>query len=318
MKYIKDIREGDSVSSIYLCRKKEIGKKKNGEDYFALVLTDKTGSLDGKIWNINNPGVAEFEAGDYVRIEAVTNLFNQRIQLIVNRLTKCSEGEYDPEDYLPSTSKNVNSMYKELMEIIKSVKNSKLRTLLENVFVNDKAVAKAFSEHSAAKTVHHAFRGGLLEHTLSVTRNCIAFAENYPILNRDVLLTAAMLHDIGKLNELSALPENDYTDEGQLLGHIYMGAEFVGKKIDQIPDFPQKLRNEIIHCILAHHGKLEFGSPKKPALAEAFALSMADDLDAKMETMSELFDTAVSDEGWLGFQKNFDSNIRKTGRYEQE
>jgi 3'-5' exoribonuclease len=120
-----------------------------------------------------------------------------------------------------------------------------------------------------------------------------------------------MLHDIGKLKELSDLPENDYTDEGQLLGHIYMGAEFVGKKIDEIVNFPLKLRNELIHCILAHHGELEFGSPKKPALAEALALSMADNLDAKMETLNELFNTAV-DDGWLGFQKNFESNIRKT------
>ncbi len=318
MKYIKDIREGDSVSGIYLCRKKEVGKKKSGEDYFALTLTDKTASVDGKIWNTNSQGIAEFDSGDYVYIEGNTNLFNQRLQIIINRLRKCNESEYNPEDYVPSSNKSVSVMYRELMDIIKSIKNPWLKQLLDNIFINDKEVAKAFSEHTAAKQIHHAFRGGLLEHTLSVTRNCIAFAENYPILNRDVLLTSAMLHDIGKISELSALPENDYTDEGQLLGHIYMGAEFVGKRIELIPDFPQKLRNEIIHCILAHHGKLEFGSPKKPALAEAIALSMADDMDAKMETLSELFDTAQSDEGWLGFQRNFESNIRKTGKYEQE
>ncbi len=318
MKYIKDIREGDSVSGIYLCRKKEVGKKKSGEDYFALTLTDRTASVDGKIWNTNSQGIAEFDSGDYIYIEGNTNLFNQRLQVIINRLRKCNEGEYNPEDYVPSTSKNVSSMYRELMDIIKTIKTPWLKQLLDSVFINDKTVAKAFSEHTAAKQIHHAFRGGLLEHTLSVTRNCIAFADNYPILNRDVLLTAAMLHDIGKISELSALPENDYTDEGQLLGHIYMGAEFVGKKIEQIDGFPQKLRNEILHCILAHHGKLEYGSPKKPALAEAMALSMADDLDAKMETLGELFDTAQSDEGWLGFQKNFESNVRKTGKYEQE
>ncbi|MBQ7637067.1 MAG: HD domain-containing protein [Lachnospiraceae bacterium] len=316
MKYIKDIREGDSVSGIYLCRKKEVGKKKSGDDYFALTLGDKTGTVDGKIWNTNNQGVSEFDSGDYVYIEGNTNLFNQRLQVIINRLRKCSEGEYNPEDYVPSSGKNVGTMYRELMDIISTIKTSWLKTLLESVFINDKAVAKAFSEHTAAKQIHHAFRGGLLEHTLSVTRNCIAFADNYPILNRDVLLTSAMLHDIGKIKELSGLPENDYTDEGQLLGHIYMGAEFVGKKIDLIEGFPQKLRNEILHCILAHHGKLEYGSPKKPALAEALALSMADDMDAKMETLGELFDTAQSDEGWLGFQRNFESNVRKTGKYE--
>jgi 3'-5' exoribonuclease len=316
MKYIKDIREGDCVSGIYLCRKKEVGKKKSGDDYFALTLGDKTGTVDGKIWNTNNQGVSEFDSGDYVYIEGNTNLFNQRLQVIINRLRKCNEGEYNPEDYVPSSGKNVGTMYRELMDIISTIKTSWLKTLLESVFINDKAVAKAFSEHTAAKQIHHAFRGGLLEHTLSVTRNCIAFADNYPILNRDVLLTSAMLHDIGKIEELSGLPENDYTDEGQLLGHIYMGAEFVGKKIDLIEGFPQKLRNEILHCILAHHGKLEYGSPKKPALAEALALSMADDMDAKMEALGELFDTAQSDEGWLGFQRNFESNVRKTGKYE--
>jgi 3'-5' exoribonuclease len=316
MKYIKDIREGDSVSGIYLCRKKEVGKKKTGDDYFALTLTDKTATVDGKVWNTNSSGIAEFDSGDYIYIEGTTNVFNQRLQIIINRLRKCSEGEYNPEDYVPSSSKNVNGMYRELTDIIASIKNHWLKELLEDIFVNDKAVAKAFVEHTAAKQIHHAFRGGLLEHTLSVTRNCIAFTENYPILNRDVLLTSSMVHDIGKIMELSDLPENDYTDEGQLLGHIYMGAEFVGKRIDKIEGFPQKLRNEIIHCILAHHGKLEFGSPKKPALAEAIALSMADDMDAKMETLGELFDTAQSDEGWLGFQRNFESNVRKTGKYE--
>ena len=318
MKYIKEIREGDSANGIYLCRKKEVGKKKSGEDYFALTLTDKTGSVDGKIWNTNNQGIAEFDSGDYVYIEGNTNLFNQRLQVIINRLRKCNEGEYNPEDYVPSSSKSVSAMYREFMELIRSVKNPWLNRLLTDVFIEDKAVAKAFSEHTAAKQIHHAFRGGLLEHTLSVTKNCMAFADNYPILNRDVLLTAAMLHDIGKVSELSALPENDYTDEGQLLGHIYMGADFVGRRIDKIEGFPQKLRNEILHCILAHHGKLEFGSPKRPALAEAIALNMADDMDAKMETLGELFDTAQSDEGWLGYQKNFESNVRKTGKYEQE
>lgn len=316
MKFIKDIREGDSVSGIYLCRKKEVGKKKSGDDYFALTLTDKTASVDGKIWNTNSSGIAEFDSGDYIYIEGTTNLFNQRLQIIINRLRKCHEGEYDPADYVPSTSKNVGAMYKELTEIVSLVNNIWLRRLLEDIFINDKAVAKAFCEHTAAKQIHHAFRGGLLEHTLSVTRNCMAFANNYPVLNRDVLLTSSLLHDIGKLNELSDLPENDYTDEGQLLGHIYLGAEFVGKRIDKIEGFPHKLRNEIVHCILAHHGKLEFGSPKKPALAEAIALNMADDMDAKMETLGELFDTAQSDEGWLGYQKNFESNVRKTGKYE--
>lgn len=315
MKYIKDIREGDNISETYLCRKKDLGKKQSGDDYYALTLIDKTGTIDGKVWNPNNPGIGEFESGDYVHIDGFVKVFNQRPQITINRLRKLNEGEYDPAEFLPTSTKNVNIMYHELMDFIKSVKNSYLQELLNSVFINDKNVAKAFSEHSAAKTIHHAFRGGLLEHTVSVTRLCSGFAENYQILNRDLLLTAAMLHDVGKLSELSDMPENDYTDEGQLLGHIYMGAEFVGKKIDGIAGFPQKLRNEVLHCILAHHGELEYGSPKKPALAEALALSMADNMDAKMETLNELFNTAV-DDGWLGFQKSFESNVRKTTTWE--
>ncbi|MBO7335505.1 MAG: HD domain-containing protein [Lachnospiraceae bacterium] len=315
MKYIKDIREGDNISETYLCRKKELGKKQSGDDYYALSLVDKTGTIDGKVWNPANPGIGEFETGDYIHIDGFVKVFNQRPQITINRLRKLNEGEYDPDDYLPSSTKDVGTMYRELMGYIKSVKNQYLSELLNSVFINDKKVAKAFSEHSAAKSIHHAFKGGLLEHTVSVTRLCTTFAENYPILNQDLILTAAMLHDIGKLNELSDLPENDYTDEGQLLGHIYMGADFVGRKIDEIDNFPRKLKNEVLHCILAHHGELEYGSPKKPALAEAFALSMADNMDAKMETLNELFNTAV-DDGWLGFQKNFESNIRKTGSWE--
>ncbi len=317
--YIKDLREGDKVTSeIFLCRKKEVGQNsKSHDDYFALDLVDKTGSIDGKVWNTKNPGIQEFEAGDYIETNGFVKSFNQRLQIHIDKIRVCREGEYDPGDFLMSSSKEIPAMYRELMGIIKSIKTKWLSELLNNVFILDKTVAKAFSEHSAAKQIHHAFRGGLLEHTLSVTKNCIGFAENYKFLNKDLLLTAAMLHDIGKISELSDLPENDYTDEGQLLGHIYMGAEYVGKKIDEIDGFPKKLRNELLHCILSHHGKLEFGSPKKPALAEALALSMADDLDAKMETMSELFDNAAGDPtGWLGFQKNFESNVRKTGNYE--
>lgn len=315
MKYIKDIREGDNISDIYLCKKKDLGKKSSGDDYYALILGDKSGSVDGKVWNPNNPGIGEFESGDYVHIDGFVKVFNQRPQITINRLRKCNEGEYDPAEYLPTSTKDINTMYRELMAFIKGVKNQYLSKLLNAVFMEDKIVAKAFSEHSAAKTIHHAFRGGLLEHTVSVTKLCNGFADNYELLNRDLLLSAAMLHDIGKLKELSDLPENDYTDEGQLLGHIYIGAEYVGKKIDGIEEFPVKLRHELIHCILAHHGELEFGSPKKPALAEALALSMADNMDAKMETLNELFNTAV-DEGWLGFQKNFESNIRKTSTWD--
>ena len=178
--------------------------------------------------------------------------------------------------------------------------------------------AKRFKFHSAAKSVHHGFVGGLLEHTLSVTRLCAFFADTYSILNRDLLLAAAMLHDVGKLEELSVFPANDYTDEGQLLGHIAMGMEIVGARIRAIEGFPAKLANELKHCILAHHGELEYGSPKKPALPEAVALHFADNLDAKMETMRELFaNVPEGNTDWQGYNRLFESNIRRSSRCEK-
>jgi 3'-5' exoribonuclease len=215
---------------------------------------------------------------------------------------------------MPCTDKDVKELYQELTCFIKSMKNEYLRTLASNYFIENKDAAKAFVNHSAAKAVHHGFIGGLLEHTVGVTRMCDYIAKNYPVVNRDLLLTAAMFHDVGKIQELSTFPENDYTDAGQLLGHIYIGAELVGNLAAGIPGFPEKLKHELMHCILAHHGELEFGSPKKPALVEALALSMADNLDAKLETMTELF-AGTEEKGWLGFQKLFESNVRKTSEY---
>jgi len=248
---------------------------------------------------------------DYIRVDAQVVSFQGALQMNIRRVHKCHEGEYDPREYMPCTDKDVKELYQELTCFIKSMKNEYLRTLASNYFLENKEAAKAFVNHSAAKAVHHGFIGGLLEHTVSVTRLCDYIAKNYPVVNRDLLLTAAMFHDVGKLQELSTFPENDYTDAGQLLGHIYIGAELIGKLAADIPGFPEKLKHELMHCILAHHGELEFGSPKKPALVEALALSMADNLDAKLETMTELF-AGTEEKGWLGFQKLFESNVRKT------
>ena len=205
-------------------------------------------------------------------------------------------------------------MYEELLDFIKSVKNPYLNRLLSLYFVENEAFAKAFQFHSAAKTVHHGFVGGLLEHTLSVTKLCDYYASYYPQLNRDLLITAAIFHDIGKIKELSTFPENDYTDAGQLLGHIMIGAEMVGITIRSIKGFPPVLATELKHCILAHHGELEYGSPKKPALLEALALNFADNTDAKMETMIEALNAGANtgNKGWLGFNRLLDTNIRKT------
>ena len=203
-------------------------------------------------------------------------------------------------------------MYSELLALVKSLKNEKLRTLAERFFVEDPEFIKTFKAHSAAKTVHHGFVGGLLEHTLSVAKLCDFYCTRYPVLNRDLLIAAALFHDIGKTKELSEFPENDYTDDGQLLGHIVIGTIMVDEKIKTIPGFPAKTASEIKHCILAHHGEFEYGSPKKPALAEAMALNFADNTDAKLQTVTELFRSNADNKGWLGFNRLLDSNVRMT------
>mgnify|MGYP003290528225 CR=1 FL=1 len=312
MRYLKDLHEGDMISENYLCKTKQTLQTKMGKNYYSLTLQDKTGSFDGKVWDLN-PGIEHFEAMDYIRVEGQVVSFQGALQLNIRRIRKLSEGEYDPMEYMPSTKKDIAVMFKELLGFINEVKDPYLRKLLESFFVEDKEFVKKFKMHSAAKNVHHGFLGGLLEHTVGVAKLCRYLAEAYPVLDRDLLLTAAIFHDIGKVEELSAFPENDYTDEGSLLGHIYMGTEWIGEHVAKIPGFPVKRKHELQHCILAHHGELEYGSPKKPAIVEALALSMADNLDAKMETMTELFDGS-EEKGWLGFQRLFDSNIRRTGK----
>lgn len=218
-----------------------------------------------------------------------------------------------PEDYLPCSDKDVDLMYEELLGFIQTVRAPYLRQLLESFFVREEGFAKKFKFHSAAKSVHHGFVGGLLEHTLGVTKNCDYFAQAYPMLDRDLLITAAIFHDIGKLSELSAFPRNDYTDEGQLLGHIMIGAQMVSDRIRSIANFPETKARELLHCILSHHGELEFGSPKKPALMEALALSFADNVDAKMETMKEALSGAgPANLQWQGYNRMLESNIRRT------
>ena len=312
MKFIETLREGERINEIYLCKSKQAALTKSGKPYDNVLLQDKTGTLDAKIWDPGSVGIDEFDALDYIAVTGDVTSFQGNLQLSIKRVRKVGEGEYEPENYLPVSDKDIDEMYQEMMGYIASVKNPYLSRLL-HMFFDDADFAKAFKFHSAAKSVHHGFVGGLLEHTVSVTRNCNYFAQNYPFLNRDLLLTAAMFHDIGKLKELSTLQANDYTDAGQLLGHIMIGAEWIGEKIREIDGFPEVLANELKHCILAHHGELEYGSPKKPALVEALALSFADNLDAKMETVREvLAGVPENNLQWQGFNRLLDTNIRRT------
>ena len=313
MHFIGELREGERINEIYLCKQKQTALTKAGKPYESLVLQDKTGTLDAKIWDPSSQGIEECDALDYINVMGDVTSFQGTLQLNIKRLRKASEGEYEPKDYLPVSEYNVEEMYRELQGYVKSITNPYLKKLASGLFLEDADFAKRFQFHSAAKSVHHGFVGGLLEHTLSVTKLCAFFADTYPILNRDLLVTSALFHDIGKLEELSAFPANDYTDEGQLLGHIAMGMEIVGMRIRAIDGFPRKLANELKHCILAHHGELEYGSPKKPAIPEAVALNFADNLDAKMETMKELLaNVPAGNTDWQGFNRLFESNIRRS------
>ena len=312
MKFINELREGEKISGIYLCKHKQAAVTKNGKPYENLILQDKTGTIDGKIWEPNSLGIDEFEPLDYIDVVGDVTSFQGSLQVSIKRARKAGEGEYEPGNYLPVSDKNVDTMYQELLGFAAQVKNPYLHRLLVSFFQEDEEFVRAFKGNSAAKTVHHGFIGGLLEHTLSVVKLCQYYCRTYPILNQDLLITTAILHDIGKTKELSPFPKNDYTDDGQLLGHIMMGAEMIHDKAREIPGFPEKLKSEVKHCILAHHGELEYGSPKKPALAEAVALNLADNTDAKMETLTEIFNGAGEQKDWLGYNRFFESNLRKS------
>lgn len=312
MKYIKEYKEGDRVFDIYLCKHKQSAVTKNGKPYDTVILQDKTGTIDAKIWDPNSAGIDEYDTLDYIEVYGDVNNFQGALQINVKRIRCCKEGEYDPANYLPVSKKNNDEMYKELLALVDSVKEPHLNQLLNAFFREDTAFIEKFRKSSAAKTIHHGFVGGLLEHSLSVAKLCDFYCTAYPLLKRDLLITAAICHDMGKTREISLFPENDYTDEGQFLGHIVMGSEMVSEKARQIPGFPQFLEAELKHCILAHHGEYEFGSPKKPALMEAVALAYADNTDAKMETFAEILENNQDNSGWMGFNRLFDSNLHST------
>lgn len=311
MHFIADLREGDSVRDIYLCKKKQELRTKAGKSYDSLTLQDKTGTLDAKIWDPGNAGIGDFDNLDYVEVTGDITSFQGSLQLNVKRVRRAAEGEYDPKDYLPVSDRSIDEMWADFIRYIDKIEEPHMKALLQAFFLEDTGFAAAFRGSSAAKTMHHGFVGGLLEHSLNVTKLCYAYCSLYPTLKKDLLVPAAMLHDIGKTRELSAFPRNDYTEEGQLIGHIVIGVEMIDEKLKAIPDFPPILALELRHCILAHHGKLEFGSPKVPALMEAAALNYADNTDAHMEMFKEILQGNNTDP-WAGYQARVESNVRRT------
>ncbi len=311
MRYINELREGENVVGHYLCKSKQTLKSRAGKSYYSLKLQDKTGLLDGKVWDLNNE-IKSFEENDFIKIDGTVIIYNNEPQINIRRIRKSQEGEYDPMDYIPSTEKDTNEMCKKLLGYIDTIDNKYIKKLLDEIFNKNKTVADNLKKHSAARTLHHGYLGGLLEHTLSVTEICDFMSNRYKRVDRDILICSAMLHDIGKIYELSQFPINEYTDDGQLLGHIFIGAEMVHDAAAKIEGFPAELESIIKHCILAHHGEFEYGSPELPKTIEAFILHCADNMDAKVKAIEEAIDGDSTQGRWVGYNKMMQRNIRKT------
>jgi len=317
MQFIKDLREGTKVKSIYLIKSKKSATTKSGKAYETLILQDKSATIEAKNWDVGGASIESCQELDYAEIQGDVSSFNDGLQINIKSLRIASQSEYNPADFVPVSKYGIDELYAKLLKVISAIKHPDLHQLLENVFIKDKEFINKFRVCSAAKYVHHAFVGGLMQHTLAVARLCEFYCRLYngdeasPVLNRDLLLTAALLHDIGKTRELSPFPANDYTVNGELIGHIVAGAMMIQKEIEEIPGFDATLAEELLHCILAHHGELEYGSPKKPALIEAVALNFADNTDAKMESFIEALEGSDQPRR-LGYNKLFEANLIRT------
>jgi len=311
MRFINELREGEQVVEHYLCKSKQTLKSRNGKNYYSLKLQDKTGTVDAKVWDLNKE-IKSFDENDFIKVDAAVLTYNNEIQLNIRRIRKSNEGEYDPMDYIPSSEKNVDEMYNQLTAYINTIENKHIKALIEDIYYNNKTVAANLKTHSAAKTLHHSYMGGLLEHTLSVTQICDFMSGRYKNVNRDILIASAMIHDIGKIFELSQFPVNEYTDDGQLLGHIIIGCEMIGASAAKINGFPKQLESLLKHCMLAHHGEFEYGSPELPKTLEAFILHCADNMDAKVKAMEEAIGADSTQGSWVGYNKMLQRNIRKT------
>lgn len=311
MRFIGELKEDDQVTDHYLCVRKQSLKTRAGKTYFSLILQDKTGQVDAKIWDLNN-GISHFEEGDYIKVDALVISYQNSLQMNVRRIRQSDESEIDPTNFVPTSQYDLDEMYQELLAFVDRIENPYMKELAEKFFVEDQAFAERFKQHSAAKRIHHSFMGGLLEHTLGILKICDFLTMQYPKVNRDLLFIGALFHDMAKTRELSEFPMVNYTDEGQLVGHLVMAVEWINEKIADIPDFPKDISNLVKHIVLAHHGELEYGSPKKPAILEAMLLHYADNIDAKVMTITSMLEEADTDEDWIGYQRILETNLRKT------
>jgi 3'-5' exoribonuclease len=294
---------------------KQVKPKKTGEPYLALTVGDRTGQLEAKMWDNVEDAIDAFEQDDFLKVKGLINKYKNRFQLTIHKVRRLGDSEIDFADYLPKTSKNVDELWQSLNEFISSINDPHLKGLIR-AFLADPEIAQAYRNAPAAKTLHHAYIGGLLDHVVSLFRSCDLVCRNYPQVNRDLLLAGAFLHDIGKIYELTYNRSFSYTTRGQLLGHMIIELDMLKEKIGLIPGFPAELRTLLEHLIISHHGQYEFGSPKLPMFPEALMLHYLDDLDSKMESMRAHFEREADlDSPWTSYNASLGRPLLNTAKF---
>src|SRR2546423_12219316 len=307
--------ENKVITSSFVVVAKQIKPKKTGEPYLALTLGDRSGQLEAKMWDNVEEVLEAFEQDDFLKIKGLINRYKQRFQLTVHKLRKLGETEIDFSDYLPKTTKDIDELWQTLTNFVAGIENPYLKALVQ-AFIADPEIAAAYRNAPAAKTLHHAYIGGLLDHVVSLFRSCDLLSRNYPQVNRDLLIAGAFLHDIGKIHELSYRRSFAYTSRGQLLGHMIIELEMLQAKIAQIQGFPDELKTLLEHLIISHHGEYEFGSPKLPMFPEALMLHYLDDLDSKMESMRAHFEREAENEStWTSYNASLGRTLLNTAKF---
>ncbi len=309
--YIKDIRPGDKILDSFLVTEKNLAFSQKGAPYLNLRLKDRTGEVEGKIWENADEWDRQFKKGDVIQVQSRAVSFKNTLQLSIHDVEKLDEPDINPADFFPSAGRDIEEMFAELMSCVEEVGTPYLKSLLESFF-KDESIATLFKKAPAAKSFHHVYIGGLLEHTLSVVRLLERVADHYNGIDRDMLISGGLLHDIGKIYEFSYDRIIDYSDQGRLVGHIVIGVEMLDKKINTIKDFPENAAMELRHLLLSHHGTQEFGSPKRPKTPEALIVHYADDLDAKVNAFQHFIDESPDDDSkWTPFHRLFERFIYK-------
>jgi 3'-5' exoribonuclease len=307
--------ENKVIISSFVVIAKQVKPKKSGEPYLALTLGDRSGHLEAKMWDNVADTIDAFDQEDFVKVKGLINKYKNRFQLTIHKLRRLLDSEVEFDDYLPKTTKDIGELWRTLAGFVAEFQNPYLKALVE-AFMADPEIAEAYRTAPAAKSLHHAYIGGLLDHVVSLFRSCDLICRNYPQINRDLLLTGAFLHDIGKIHELTYSRSFSYTTRGQLLGHMIIELEMLQAKIAQIPAFPGDLKTLLEHLIISHHGQYDFGSPKLPMFPEALVLHYLDDLDSKMEAMRTHFERAAElDGGWTGYNSSLGRPLLNSVRF---